>query len=555
VWLLLLALTLAAIPAGAERAALLLTERAGCVVGGEHDEVPVADVGGRPALRHAPGPPLDFHLRLPAEASLSFGLDPALSRESWDVEVAHDTGTAAIALRPEGDGWRADLSPLAGRVVRLRFANRASEAIHWTVPRVSGRGVGARAVLPPPPEPAPRPNLLFYVVDTLRPDRLSLHGYGRETSPHLEALARRATVFDNAYSNGHDTMSAIPALFTSLMPDAGLRELRRPRRPLRPTLAQAFDDAGYATVAFQANPTIPPALGFDRGFLRYTVLQERGEPRVSAETLNAAVIPWLAQPRQKPFFLYVQSMDVHNPYEAPAPILGRWSDPDDDSPLASVHPDRYDEAVAYADREIGKLLRALDEAGLSDSTAIVVTSDHGEALGEGGRRLHSVSLHEEQIRIPLLVALPWQREPARVEELVSLLDLFPTLVVLAGRETPERSRGRSLFRATPWYEPAIALGETTRLETPRWYLREGPWKLRASADGARLFHLPSDPTEERDLTAEKPVTAAYLEGLLWDRAPGYRRATAAVPHPILEGLDAEQRKKLEGALRSLGYID
>lgn len=548
-------LALAATASAAERATLHLAERTSCVIGGERHEVPVGAVGAAPALLHAPGAPLDFHLRLPAEARLSFGLEPPLAREDFDVEVADDSGAIRVELRREGDRWAADLSKLAGRVVRLRLANRTSHAIHWTDPRVSGRGAGAHALLPPPPEPAPRPNVLVYLVDTLRPDRLSLYGYARPTSPRLEALAKRGTVFDNAYSASHDTMSAVPALFTSLMPDEALWELRRPSPRRRPTLAQAFDRARYVTAAFQANATMVPGLGLGRGFFRYDLLQHPGEPRVSAETLHAAVIPWLVKPRSKPFFVYVQSMDVHNPYEAPPPFRGRWSDADGHSALARIDPDRYDEAVAYADHEIGKLLDALDAAGLAESTVVVVTADHGEALGEGGRRLHSVSLHEEQIRIPLIVALPWHPEAARVDELVSLLDVVPTLVPLAGQAIPERSRGRSLFRATPWYEPAVAVGETTRHAHASWYLREGPWKLRASADGARLFHLPSDPAEERDLAAEKPVTAAYLEGMLWDRAPRYRQAGAVVPHPVLDGLDAQQRRELEDALRSLGYIE
>jgi arylsulfatase A-like enzyme len=547
---------LAVSPAGAERRTLELTKVPSCVVDGARVAVPVDTAEGRAALLQAGPGTIDFHLRLPEEAELSFGLAADHPLESLEISVAHDGGVAPLALQLAGTRWRADLADLAGRAVRIRFESGAAGPVRWIEPWVIGRGDTPVLLPAPSTRQDRRPNILLYVVDALRPDRLSLYGYGRPTSPRLEALAQRATVFDNAYSNGADTMSAIPALFTSLPPGEGLMELRHPRFPRRPTLAETLDKHHYTTAAFQANFTLRPSLGFDRGFFRYALLaDETGSKlrKISAAALHAQVIPYATAPRKRPFFLYVQSLDVHNPYAPPPPFLGRWSK--DTGVAASLQPDRYDEAIAYADHELGVLLDALAKRGLIDSTLIVVTADHGEALGEGGRTLHGRSLHEEQVRIPLLVAPPGQARATRVDALVSLMDLAPTLVDAAGFPVPPSFQGRSLLERNPWFEPRLALGEFSGPNRRAWYLREDEWKLVVVQGEHHLFHLPTDPGEERDLAAERPITTAYLARLLWERVADYRDMRLDAPAPLVDGLDGAERKALEDALRALGYIE
>jgi arylsulfatase len=552
-------ISLAGIPAEAEPRALLLTDLASCVVDGDRTRVPVQKVRGAAALLQVGAGTIDFHLRLPERAELSFALAADQPMEALEVSVAHDGGVTPLGLRLAGPGWQADLAGLAGRAVRIRFESRAARPIRWIEPRIVGRG-GTPALLPTLPERNDRqPNLLLYVVDALRPDHLSLHGYARPTSPRLDALAQRASVFENAYSNGPDTMSAIPALFTSLLPVEGLSELRHPGHPRRRTLAEVLDKRRYTTAAFQTNFTLRASLGFDRGFFRYELLVDESGPRklgrVTATALHDQVIPYATAQRKRPFFLYVQSLDVHNPYAPPPPFLGRWSNDTSRDPVSDLHPDRYDEAIAYADHELGRLLDALAESGVADSTVIVVTADHGEALGEGGRILHGRSLHEEQVRIPLLVALPGQTQPERVHALVSLMDLAPTLVEAAGGPAPRWFQGRSLFAKNAWYAPRVAAGELYGEARRAWFLREDDWKLVVVKREHRLFHLPSDPAEERDLAGKNPVTAAYLSRLLWERAEDYRYQRFDAPVPVIEGLDAAEREALEDSLRALGYIE
>ena len=159
------------------------------------------------------------------------------------------------------------------------------------------------------------------------------------------------------------------------------------------------------------------------------------------------------------------------------------------------------------------------------------------------------------MRIPLIVALPGRTQPERVHSLVSLMDLAPTLVEAAGGRAPRSFQGRSLFAKSAWYEPRVAAGELYGEARRAWFLREDDWKLVVVKREHRLFHLPSDPAEGRDLAGKNPVTAAYLSRLLWERAEDYRDQRFDAPLPVIEGLDAAEREALEDSLRALGYIE
>src|SRR5262249_1431396 len=211
-----------------------------------------------------------------------------------------------------------------------------------------------------------------------------------------------------------------------------------------------------------------PALGFNRGFATYEIVgpqhppQGKGLEKASAAELHARVAAWLATPRerQRPFFLYVQSFDVHSPYTPPQDFLGRFAGtqenlapvltffPEEMDPatrevfreaVSKLEPWHYDDAIAYNDFELGGLVDRMAALGLRESTVIVVTADHGESLGEGGRFTHGLSLNEELLHIPLIVALPWVERPIRLDNaVVSLVDVEPTLLVLAGIQPPGR---------------------------------------------------------------------------------------------------------------------
>ncbi len=538
-----------------------------------------------PALCTAVAAParVECAVAVPDAGELVFGVEPSVPPERLAVVVQEDPADGppetAVAAARAGEDWRVPLAAFAGGVVRVRIADRGGGALTLQRPRVVGNARRLPPLLDARARPPARPiNVVLYVVDALRADRLSTYGYPYPTSPNLDRLAARGRLFMSAYSAGPNTTASVPSLLGSRYPWEHGGHLAADR-DARPTLAELFRRAGYRTGGFQANFLLPAILGFGRGFDRYDVVFEKtasGPRKVDAGTLHAHVLDWLQQGHGEPFFIYVQSLDVHNPYDPPAEFRGRvrpvdaepsavektLADPAASEALrrivAALKPELYDDCIAYADQEIGNLLAALDRLGVRDRTAVVITADHGESLGEGGRFLHGHSLLEELVRVPLILVLPWDPEPRTIVEPVSLLDVAPTLLDLAGLAVPDTFRGHSMLRerTDPPEHPIVG----ARLEAAPgpnahasdWYLRDGPWKLRIDRqNGPHLFDIPADHAESRDVATERPVRAAYLEA----RLRGLAASTGGSAPPSAPELGDAERRERDRALRALGYVE
>jgi arylsulfatase A-like enzyme len=385
-------------------------------------------------------------------------------------------------------------------------------------------------------------------------------------------------VFDHAYTNGPETQVALPSLFASIPPAEAAGRLRPSENAVEYALAELFSSAGYDTAAFQANHSLGRSLGYDRGFDTYEVFRKPGPAwanTVDAATLHRSVVEWLRRPRERPFFLLVQSMDTHAFYAPPEPFRGKFSQSAAPPPpklayapngleqaeleflakaAASVKPHHYDDAVAYLDHELGTLLDRLAELGLRDSTVVVLTSDHGESLGDGGRFLHGMSLNEELVRIPLMISLPGV-PGSRSSAVVSLMDLGPTLLDLAGIPIPAQFRGLSLLRSHERHAARSASGERIwKRESVEWYLREGPYKLLVREGGGGLFRVAEDRAEADDLSARLPVQKAYLASRLAQELRSYAEQGFRALPPDMH-LSDEERREREEALRALGYVE
>jgi arylsulfatase len=548
--------------------------------------VPVPRVveAGRVGVELAPASELEFALRPPAGAELVVDAAPGVWTPSLSVHADGAAGWQPAALVPADDGTRrAALAPFAESPVRLRLANPTATAQRVWRPRIVAPPAAPRPLLElaPRPEGLKRPNVVLYVVDTLRRDRLSLHGYGRDTSPGLERLAAAgAFVFERAYAPGSFTTPSITALFGGLAPSAISGSLRAGGAVQR-TLAEAFRDAGYRTSAFQANYRLVGGLGYARGFEQWRILRRGDASRpeaARAEQVQAAALAWLDAQRPSPFFLYLQTMDVHAPYDPPPPFSGRYTPPAEErlgrmtpeqraaiaqsSPetlalLRSLDPDQYDAAVAYTDHAIERFLAALAERGLAEDTVVAITSDHGEPLGQRGELLHGRSLHEELVRIPLVLVVPWQRAARRIEPVVGLADLGPTLLELAGVEPPPGATARSLLAPRDPREAPFAFGEQLdnhAVRTLSWYAREGRFKLILDGSGAKLYDLDADPGETTDVRAAHPAQALTLEARLRTHSPSLRPG-AKPATPAAEALREKEREELDAALRALGYAE
>jgi len=504
----------------------------------------------------------DLYASAPDDAALVFELEPNLEPSQFSVNVETRDGARVLEfLDGDSNSHRADLG--ADGPMRLRFENRSDEQLSWINPVIRGSACDTPAPLGLSTLPTARPiNVVLYVVDTLRHDHLSAYGYERETSPNLDELARRGFLFANVYAPGTSTLPSISALFTSRHPSLSKRAFHRGEM----TLAGAFQAAGYNTAAIQANYLATASLGLSSGFDEYRPLL--GSPTrtfVRAENLHRAALKWLRSRPPGPFFLYIQSMDVHE-YDPPPSFANiQWEQPSESAPFSysgrEVSSDNYDRTIAYADSEIGKLFEELRELNLDQNTAVLITSDHGEPLSQHGHYLHGTSVYEELVHIPAILVLPWHEGGVRVEPIVSLVDMGPTLLELAGVPVPGDFQGHSLLRPYPAGQPPTAVGEKTKWllrdrkhGNDEWYLRRGPWKLIMDEAHVRLYHLPSDPGETMDVSAGNPIEAAYLASELMSRTPVFRSGWAEVP-PLDSNLSVQEGEELENALRSLGYAD
>jgi arylsulfatase A-like enzyme len=424
------------------------------------------------------------------------------------------------------------------------------------------------------------PNVLLVVMDTVRADRLSFHGYHRDTSPNLARLARGGILFEQARSTAPWTLPAHASLFTGRWPRRTGVGAERPLDGSLPTLAEFLSRQGYLTAGFVANTYYCNSwFGLGKGFARYEDFYDEDLVVSFAETLRCSAlgrslmqlarIPLGTQRRRKdaaqirtdfldwlteqesgrPFFAFLNLFDVHTPYvlpegdhrhfgfrpEGPADmaLLHEWDRrpkrdlPERDRNLVN---DAYDDCVGYIDSELGKLFDELDRRGILENTLVIVTSDHGEEMGEHGLYGHGKSLYGQELHVPLVILPPRGRAPAlRVSHSVSLRDIPATVADLIGEAGASPFPGRSLARywqpGSSSSDPAdgVVFSEVALWDKvwnipnrpPAWrgpmqsLVAEGKSYIRNADGREELFHLATDPTESRDL-AGTPGSEAVL---------------------------------------------
>ncbi len=399
----------------------------------------------------------------------------------------------------------------------------------------------------PPVRPSARPavNLLLITVDTLRADRLGCYGSRTVKTPSMDRLAERGTLFSRAFAHTTTTLPSHANILLGSTPllhgvheNAGFvvgREFL--------TLAEFLKASGYATAAVVGAFPLDSRFGLDQGFDLYDDDIENRDSRKfaygerRAEAVVARASAWLRD-RRAPWFLWVHLFDPHHPYEPPEPFLTAYRE----------RP--YDGEVAYTDAEIGRLLEAAERADPSGDTLIVLTSDHGEALGEHGEVTHGFLAYNPTLWVPLIVDPPGGR-PRRVGRTVSHIDIFPTVCDVLGLKTPPSASGRSLA-------PALAGRELDErpvyFESLYPYYQRGWAPLRGIIDGGKkfiesplpeLYDLGRDFDERENLAgrAEGDGLRRTLTGLLAERTSGPERSSRAKT-------DARTRE----TLASLGYI-
>lgn len=356
------------------------------------------------------------------------------------------------------------------------------------------------------PQAPPRLNILVVSIDTLRADHLGCYGYGRPTSPAIDAFAARSTLFENAHSSASWTLPSFASLFTSLYSTThGCWKVDSRLESEHDTLAEHLRDAGWDTSLVVPHMFLSGQYGLQQGFVHVddTLVRTATESNkvVSSPAMTEKASAWLERkkrsPEQSPFFLWVHYFDPHDlylPHEGVSEQFG-----------TTEEIDLYDGEIRFVDDHVGRLLAKVDELYGLDKTVVAIVADHGEEFGEHGHRRHGYSLYQEAVRIPLVIHAPGMK-PGRVQDLVSNIDFMPTLLELAGVAPRGRMEGRSLapFLRGGTLPPRGALSEV------RWHddqdmrcWREGDLKLHEdrSKGGERdeLYDLGADPKERTNL--------------------------------------------------------
>ncbi len=414
------------------------------------------------------------------------------------------------------------------------------------------------------------PNVVLVTIDTLRADRMSVYGYERATTPFLEQLASRATLFENAHSTSSWTAPSMASLFTSLPPRShgivtGFVDKRKVLNQERlsddfDTLAEVLKRRGYQTFGISTNGHLTEATGFAQGF---DVLEEL-DWQSAAEVNEKALLLGDRLQAASPFFLWVHYLDPHWPYEERQPWVDEYRaaspPPTPASDVSEQKADaietfvdmglRYDSEIRYVDECLEQLFEAL---GLGAEELVIVTSDHGEAFFEHGKMGHGHSLFNEEIRIPLLIRLPDQTGARRVQSPVSLLDLYPTILEAVGIDLPSETAGASLLPQLRGrdVEARAAFTELDRGDRKQRSLTLDGWKLyrsEAPTKFERLFDLERDAAEKEDRSASEPGRLREMRRRLtqWEqRWPRFAAPEIDAP------LDDEDRERL----RALGYLE
>ncbi len=458
-------------------------------------------------------------------------------------------------------------------------------------------------------DPTRRPNVILWLVDTLRADHLGCYGYDRPTSPAMDKLAREGVLFEEAHVHSNWTQPSVASLLTGCYPP--YFEIRRAASvPAQLIMApEWFRAHGYATAGFTVTVATAAQFGFDQGHELYVELdadmpfqerKRRDSDRFHARWLVEAGLRWIdgewdwprsdgsrAPPRgDRPFFLYLHSIDPHLPYQThdDAPSFTGAYDGEQDGSVAAVKRvneegaplsdadrqhliDLYDGEIAYNDAQLQRLLDELSTRGLLDDTILIVVSDHGEEFGErtGAISHGHPNLHRELTHVPMILSwkngLPFGR---RVKGLMRGIDLLPTIVDLAGLPPIPSTDGSSVAEAARGARELADYGkargkvivdrcqaefDVVAVRTDAYLFVQDPPR-GMSGPVSHLFDVGLDPAESIDVAADHAELVRTISELLRDWQEYRAEKMARYGERVEQALDPATRDRFE----QLGYL-
>jgi arylsulfatase A-like enzyme len=420
-----------------------------------------------------------------------------------------------------------------------------------------------------------RPNIILVTVDALRADFLGIYGRGKNTSPHIDAFAKNAVVFTNAYCAMPKTSASFASLLTGLHPflnkTAPIQDYLREKDL---TIAEFLLARGYETAAIVENANLSKALGFSKGFASYTEVWKHVNGKAAATPyITAETLKFLGKTHQKPFFLWVHYIDPHAPYLPPDEFV-HYNAAEKGRDISGIEKKiivggklekqtikngqtdenyfiaRYEGCVRYVDNEIGKILNILQNR-YRDDTVVMLSSDHGEELGEHNLFFdHGPLTFQSSIRVPLIVKIPGKGN-ARIADAVSLLDIFPTIAAdIVQQKIPVEIQGRSLFKADPERDLFIYGQFSHSIVSGHEHFMEinAPFAESLNLLKRYCFDIRSDPAEKSNLIEKR-----YPEFLQKNNL--YLNYLNRHPYPLSKKrLKKLSEKDIEN-LKTLGYIN
>jgi arylsulfatase A-like enzyme len=367
----------------------------------------------------------------------------------------------------------------------------------------------AATVVASAPKPVKKPDIIVVTLDTVRADRTTVYGYDKKTTPNLAAFAKHGIVFEHAYAAGSDTQRALtPVLSGTTLSSTPHTNKEWPRlRESANMVAERMKSAGYRTAGVSSFTWVRKGRGFEQGFdvLDESPWQSRHPEREYTGDLavDAAVKQYRElSARDEPMYLWVHLFDAHDDYVEHAGIdFGEGAG------------DMYDGEIAFIDENLKKLFDTVNAGGRTDRTVWIIHGSHGEAFGEHGQTGHGMQLYDESIHVPLIVATPWSR-PGRYEtDAVSILDVAPTVLDLAGAATEDTSGVslRPVLDGKPFERAPVAAYANRRVAIVDWPLKLYVFRRKDKRDRLLLFDLTQDPGETKDISADDKDNLVRLD--------------------------------------------
>jgi len=558
---------------------------------------------------HSPSS-ISYEVSAPRQARLHFGIGVSAKDKPVTFRILADSSATELFSKKlaDPDVWEdvdVDLGRYAGRNTKLVFRTDADTpgAIgFWANPLLTTAA------------PRNRPNVLIYMIDTMRADHASVYGYARETTPFLKKLGAQGLVFEDCTAQATWTKPSTASLLTSLYSFThGIVRDSDTIPKGSATLAEQLRNAGYVTASMISNPFAGRLSGLDRGFdymSEWPVVQryrtEEGDRATDSAALNKEIFPWLEQHRDEPFFLYAHATDPHAPYRPPAGFEEKFAKPADTAKFnkdytrlrdlrqygggtvvsragcakSGINPDwfiqsaidRYDGEILHNDSSFEQLFNKLRQLGILDNTLIIVVSDHGEEFWEHGWTAHGHSLYQE---LAHAVFLMWNPKllpaPRRITEPVQLIDVMPTVLDLLDVKIPEIIEGQSLAplaKGQPFQRRAPVMtsryahvgaraGGVPENRTDTFALLEAGWKLiyrdkgkEAGIDRVELYDRRTDRAEKTNVAAQNPQ---QVERMMAEIAK-WMDAQKQIKKLLGPGGKTTLDPKTIEQLKSLGYI-